>query len=251
MTEMFGVPESQPSGTGPVGASRTSTASGSGGSGSTTDTAKEQASGVAHEGVEGGKHVASVATGQAKQVASEAGQQAQALMAEAKSELMDHASSQQKRVAEQLHGLSQELSLMASKSEQDGLATSLAQQASQQISTVANWVSDREPGSLVTELKDFARNKPGMFLAVAGGVGLLAGRMTRGAKAGAPDQDTAPASSLTSGNAIAAPAWEAPAATPSAMAVDPMAGHPTTGTPEYPGGGELVEPYPSRPGMAP
>ena len=79
---------------------------------------------------------------------------------------------------------------MASKSEQTGPATDLAQQASRQLGSVAHWVSEREPGSLVTELKDFARQKPGTFLAVAAGIGLVAGRMTRGVKAGAPGQDS-------------------------------------------------------------
>jgi hypothetical protein len=85
--------------------------------------------------------------------------------------------------------LSKELGSMASKSEQPGLAADLAGQASRQLGSAAHWVSEREPGSLVAELKDFARNKPGTFLAVAAGIGLVAGRMTRGVKAGTPEDD--------------------------------------------------------------
>ena len=81
---------------------------------------------------------------------------------------------------------------MASKSDEEGLAKDLAQQASQQLGSIAHWLQEREPGDLVTEVKDFARRKPGTFLAVAAGIGLVAGRMTRGVKAGAPDQDTRP-----------------------------------------------------------
>ena len=102
---------------------------------------------------------------------------------------MDHASSQQNRVAYQLSSLSHELGSMASKSDEEGLAKDLAQQASQQLDSIAHWLQVREPGDLITEVKDFARRKPGTFLAVAAGIGLLAGRMTRGVKAGAPDQD--------------------------------------------------------------
>jgi hypothetical protein len=76
---------------------------------------------------------------------------------------------------------------MASRSEQDGPATQLASQASRQIGSAAHWLSEREPDSLVVELKGFARNKPGTFLCIAAGIGLFAGRMTRGAKAGPPD----------------------------------------------------------------
>jgi hypothetical protein len=77
---------------------------------------------------------------------------------------------------------------MASKSDQDGLASALAEQASRQTGTVAHWLAEREPGSLVGELKDFARAKPGTFLAVAAGIGLVAGRMTRGVQAGPADR---------------------------------------------------------------
>jgi hypothetical protein len=167
----------------------TTSAGGAGGDQSTKDTAKEQARGVAQEGVEGGKHVAAVGADQAKQVVSEAGQQARTLLDQARSELAEQVSSQQNRIADQLHSLSHELGSMASKSEEEGLAKDLAQQASQQIGSIAHWLQEREPGDLLTEVKNFARRKPGTFLAVAAGLGLVAGRMTRGVKDGSPDQD--------------------------------------------------------------
>jgi hypothetical protein len=159
-----------------------------GGGQSTKDTAKDEARGVAQEGVEGGKHVAAVGADQAKQVAGEAGHQAKQLLGQAQSELVDHASSQQTRVADQLHSLASQLGSMASKSDEEGLAKDLAQQASHQVGSVAHWLSEREPGDLLGELKDFGRRKPGTFLAIAAGLGLLAGRMTRGVKEGTPDQ---------------------------------------------------------------
>lgn|GEM_PF-2685762 len=203
-----------------------------------TEIAKEQAQDVAHEGVVGGKHVASVATEQVQEVASEAGHQAKALLDQARSELMDHAASQQNRLAEQLHSLSHELGSMASTSQQEGLATDLAQQASRQVGTVAHWLSQREPGSLVGELKDFARNKPGTFLAVAAGIGLVAGRMTRGVKAG-PPQDS-PVGTLATSQAqagITAQVWSSPAPTSMPHAV--VEDYPTGSESPYPGNDEL------------
>ena len=88
---------------------------------------------------------------------------------------------------------------MASKSDEEGLAKDLAQQASQQIGSIAHWLSEREPGDLLSELKDFGRRKPGTFLAVAAGLGLLAGRMTRGVKAGTPGQGRSSAGHLQPG----------------------------------------------------
>ena len=122
--ELFDAPETTTNGLSGTAGGTGRTASDSPGSGrSTTDMAKEQAHDVADEGVQGGKHVAAVATDQAKEVASEAGHQAKALLDQARSELMDHAASQQNRVAEQLHTLSAELGSMASASQQEGLAT--------------------------------------------------------------------------------------------------------------------------------
>jgi hypothetical protein len=194
MTEGLGTPGTTPDPivtTGGSGATAPTAGVGTtstGGTQSTKDTAKDEARGVAREGVEGGKHVAAVGADQAKQVAGEAGHQAKQLLGQAQSELVDHASSQQNRVADQLHSLSSQLGSMASKSDEEGLAKDLAQQASQQIGSVAHWLSEREPGDLLSELKDFGRRKPGTFLAVAAGLGLLAGRMTRGVKEGTPDQ---------------------------------------------------------------
>jgi hypothetical protein len=194
MTEGLGTPGTTPDPivtTGGSGATAPTAGVGTtstGGTQSTKDTAKDEARGVAHEGVEGGKHVAAVGADQAKQVAGEAGHQAKALLGQAQSELVHHASSQQTRVADQLHSLSAQLGSMASKSDEEGLAKDLAQQASHQIGAVAHWISEREPGDLLGELKDFGHRKPGTFLAVAAGLGLLAGRMTRGVKEGTPGQ---------------------------------------------------------------
>lgn len=239
MTE-FGVPLTPP---GPVEPMSSGPAdSGSVHGQSTADTAKEQARDVAHEGVQAGRHVAEVAGEQAKGVAAEAGHQAKSLVAEARSELVGHAASQQKRLADQLHELSHELGTMASRSENDGLATDLAQQASRQIGTVADWVSEREPGSMVSELKGFARNRPGTFLAVAAGIGLFAGRMTRGVKAGAPAQESGQGVSTASERSIPDPTREAATAgtaTPRPVTRDDV---PDSGVGLYSGDAQLVEP---------
>lgn len=207
---------------------------------STADTAKEQAKDVAQQGVEGGKHVAAVAADQAKEVASETGRQASALFQQARSELAEQLSSQQGRVADQLHSISKEFGSMASRSEEDGLAKDLAQQASQRVGTVAHWLEDREPGALVDELRRFARNRPGTFLAMAAGLGLVAGRMTRGVRAGAQEEEMAAASAgyPSSGAGHPAPSPVYPATSP----VYPSQGTYPAPTPVYPSPGSA---YPS------
>ena len=52
---------------------------------------------------------------------------------------------------------------------------------------MASWLENRDPGSLLDEVKSFARQRPGTFLLAAAGAGLLAGRLGRSLQAGAPD----------------------------------------------------------------
>ena len=54
----------------------------------------------------------------------------------------------------------------------------------------AGWLADRDPGSLLDEVRSFARKKPGTYLAIALGAGVLAGRLTRGLTA--PTDDNTP-----------------------------------------------------------
>ena len=53
--------------------------------------------------------------------------------------------------------------------------------------------SDRKPGQVVDEMQSFARRKPALFLALAAGAGLVAGRLTRGLKDASSDDSEATA----------------------------------------------------------
>jgi hypothetical protein len=52
-------------------------------------------------------------------------------------------------------------------------------QAAERSSAIASWLEARDPGSLLTEVKSFARQRPGAFLMLAAGAGVLAGRLSR------------------------------------------------------------------------
>ena len=67
------------------------------------------------------------------------------------------------------------------------MATDLVRQAAERSSAVASWLDGRDPGSLLTEVKSFARQRPGTFLLLAAGAGVLAGRLSRSLSAGAPE----------------------------------------------------------------
>lgn len=72
------------------------------------------------------------------------------------------------------------------------MVTDLSHAASQRISEVADWLEQRDPQDLLNDVTRFARRRPGTFLAIAAGAGLLAGRMGRGIRdAGSADNSYA------------------------------------------------------------
>lgn len=154
---------------------------------STADVAKDQAGDVAQTAKEGGQRVASTAVDQAANVGSEAKQQAANLLQQAGSELSSQASQQQQRLAEGLRSLGDELHSMAEGNDQPGMATQLARQGADLSHQVSSWFEDREPGQLLNEVRSFARQRPGTFLLLAAGAGILAGRLTRGVKDSSDD----------------------------------------------------------------
>ena len=156
----------------------------------TTAAAKEEARGVAHEAAASASAVGGVAKQEASTVAHEAAYQAKDLLAQSRRELMDQAAQQQSRAAEGLRSIHRELSSMASNSEQPGVGTDLVRQAADRTASLADWLDQRDPGSLLNEVKSYARRRPGMFLAIAAGAGLLAGRLSRSLVAEATEDRT-------------------------------------------------------------
>lgn len=169
---------------------------GSSGAGETAAVAKDEAMGVASSAKEKGSDLVGEGVDQAKSVAGEATRQARDLMGEARVELAAQAYEQQQRLAGGLRSFGQELGSMADSSTEGGLASDVARQVASRTSDLAQWFEDREPGSVLEEVKEFARRRPGAFLAIAAGAGVLAGRLTRGLK----DADE-PGGGTTSGSA--------------------------------------------------
>lgn len=163
-----------------AGAAYPSPASGSGQQDqSTSDVAKEQAGEVAGHAADAAKGVAQTAQQQVGEVADEARWQAQHLLHQAQTEAADQAATQQQRIAGGLHQVADQLRSMASRSEEQGMVTELARQAADRAHQLAGWLDQRDPNGVLNEVRSYARRRPGMFLAVALGAGLLAGRLAR------------------------------------------------------------------------
>jgi hypothetical protein len=189
----------------PATTDATTSSAGAGGSGSSgsgrADAAKEQAGAVASDAKESGKQVAADAKDQASRVAGETKRQARDLYDQTTTQLRDQAGTQQKRVASGLRSVGDELSSMSRNSEQGGLAAELTGQVGERAGQVAGWLDDRDPGSLLDEVRGFAARRPGAFIAIAVGAGLIAGRLTRGLIAEA--KEDSPSSSTRASDATA------------------------------------------------
>lgn len=152
--------------------------------GGKVDTAKQEASGVAGAAGQAAQGVVETARTEAAGVAQEVKVNARELYHQTRSELYDQAQTQQTRVADGLRTLSDELRTMASNTDSQGVAADIVQQAAERSSSLADWLGNRDPGSLLDEVKSFARRRPGAFLLLAAGAGVVAGRLGRGLAAG-------------------------------------------------------------------
>ncbi|WP_066287475.1 hypothetical protein [Arthrobacter sp. B6] len=154
------------------------------------DAVKGEAGDVARTAKDSAQSVAETAKTEAANVASEAKYNAKNLLSQARTDLTEQAGTQQQKVADGLRSVSDELRAMAQASDQNGVASDLVRQAADRSSSVASWLDGRDPGSLLNEVKSFARQRPGTFLLLAAGAGVLAGRLTRSLSAGAPEPGT-------------------------------------------------------------
>ena len=154
------------------------------------DAVKGEAGDVARTAKDSAQGVAETAKAEAANVAAEVKSNAKDLLYQARSDLTQQAGTQQQKVANGLRSISDELHAMAQASDQPGVASDLVRQVADRSTSVAAWLDGRDPGSLLNEVKSFARQRPGTFLLLAAGAGVLAGRLSRSLSAGAPESGT-------------------------------------------------------------
>lgn len=146
----------------------------------TRDVAVEESKTVGHDVAQSAKSVAQTAGAQTQQVVGEAKNQAVSLLQQVRQDVTNQAGSQQQRAAGGLRTLAGELQQMAEGPSESGMATGLARQAAERVESVAGWLENREPTDLLEEVRRYARRSPGTFLAVCALAGLVGGRLTRG-----------------------------------------------------------------------
>lgn len=142
---------------------------------------KERAVDAVAEVDAGAMYVAGVAGEEAGSVAHDAKRAARGFLDETRTQLADQASTQQRRAAGALRTTADELEGLASGTStgSGGMATSAVRTIGRQTQRAADWLEQREPADVVREVRGFARRHTGAFIAIAVGVGIVAGRITK------------------------------------------------------------------------
>ena len=179
-------------GRGSTASAGTPTATGTGSAGGTSGTgragqaagaAKEQAADVAGTAKNQAASVAGSAKEQAGDVLAEAKSQAVDLFADLRRQLSEQSDGVRDRLAEFLTGAGDELGDMAGAGGGSGYATQIVRQVGDRASNWGAHLRNHDGNDLLQQTRSFARRKPGTFLLGAVAAGVLAGRLTRGAKA--------------------------------------------------------------------
>jgi hypothetical protein len=149
---------------------------------STTDTVKEQAGTLKEKATGAGGHLLGEAKGEAAAVTDEAKRQARGLWSQARSELSGQVEAQQGRLATGLTSLGDQLNQIASTPSEQNFATDIVREVAGRADSLGRWFENHGPEDVLEEVRRFAQRRPGTFLLVAAGAGVVLGRLTRGLK---------------------------------------------------------------------
>jgi hypothetical protein len=170
-----------------------------GGVGAAVGSAKETAQDAVSSASEHGAQVAGTAKEEATKVAAEAKDKATDLLADVKSQVDEQSKTQLTNLASKLGELADEIQSLVDGSDASGTVSGVAQQLADKTHQLSSHLDSRQPLDLLDDVRTFARRRPGAFLAGAAVAGVVAGRLTRGAKASHDTDSTTGAGSTTTG----------------------------------------------------
>ncbi|KAA1427305.1 hypothetical protein [Nocardioides antri] len=214
---------------------------------------QEQAKHAARTAADEGAQLADKAKTEAQSVATDAKEQARNLVDEARSQVEEQSRGQLDNLVSTLQTFADDLERMVrGEGANAGMAQDIVTQVSEKARGISSQLRGQEPAQVLDQARDFARRRPGTFLLGALVAGVVAGRVTRGAKdaksgTSTSSPVTSPASTDMSGFASEDPPTTpdltttpaSPAVTSGGTAAaDPLAGTGTPGEPPvYPAGG--------------
>ena len=181
------------------------------------DKSKQEAGALKNEAAGSGQHVKETAKEQATAVKDEATHQAQDLLGQLRDDLKQHVGPQQERVASSARSVSDEINALSrGEKPQSDYVTGLLGKVAGPADSLASSLENKDAKDLLEDVRRFAARRPGTFLCVAAGIGLLAGRTTRGAK----DSGQLGSGQSTGQSGQGVPSAQAGAAVPTAVAYD-------------------------------
>ena len=149
---------------------------------STSDTAKEQAGQVAGAAKDAAGSVVDETRAGFYDVKDETQDQLRQLLDRTRHETMTQTRSQQQRLTEGVQTFAGDLrSMIEGNGGNDGLAAEVVRRVAEQVERTGEWLS-RGPEDVIDDVRRFARRRPGTFLLVAAGAGVLVGRLSRSLK---------------------------------------------------------------------
>src|SRR5690606_13499906 len=135
-----------------------------------TEQAKQEAKGYADDLRQRGQHVAE----QAKQGAGRVAE-------EVKDKAHDQADRQMDRAAERLHSVADQLESMTQETDQEGILVDYALNGARRLHSLADHLEQDGIDGIIQDVENFARRRPGMFIAAGMGVGMVLGRWLKSA----------------------------------------------------------------------
>ena len=143
-------------------------------------TAVGQSKVVARTANQDARELVGTAREQADQVKVQLAEQARGLVADARGQLQVQADRETGRVAQAIFQIgTQAVALAGGRPEQAGPLADYAGQAASWLDTCATAIEERGLEGLSADVVDFARHRPGVFLAGAAVAGLAVGRLIR------------------------------------------------------------------------
>lgn len=125
--------------------------------------------------------LAETAQDEAYAVQDEAMSQAKSLGHTVQDEAAGQAANQQQKLAEQSRTVTNDLHRISrGERPQSDMVTRAAGSIAHGAESVTRHLETKEPGEILGDVRRFAARRPGAFLLIAAGAGLLAGRLTRG-----------------------------------------------------------------------
>ena len=138
-----------------------------------------QAAGQAAEAAgQAASNVADTAKQQARRVTDEASTQARNVASQVKGKVTEQAHTQNEKLVDGIRRMADELDQM--RPEQGGPAAAVVSRVADGGRQVADYLAQNGPDGVLREVQDFARRRPGAFLATALTAGFVIGRLGKG-----------------------------------------------------------------------